>query len=83
MKLSILIAAAVIAAPAAAAPAEQGPTRERASAPRCSQQPCVPRIPASCLIDPSRPAARVCQHSASDVEKLGRWQLDQLIASLN
>lgn len=83
IELSLLIAAAGVAMPGAAPSTPQAPTRAPVAVARCAEQPCGARARASCVIDRSRSVARTCQHSARDMEELGRWQLDQLIASLN
>jgi hypothetical protein len=49
----------------------------------CTSAACAPRVPVTCVIDVRRAPARGCEHSARDVEELGRHQLDQLIATLN
>lgn len=80
----ILVLAGITAAAFATTPARAAePVNAPVASPRCEGNACLRRIAASCTINRARPAAKACQQSASDMEKLGREQLDQLIASLN
>lgn len=83
--IKILVIAGITAAAFASTPARaaQEPSAAPTASPRCEGNACLRRIAASCTIDRARRSARPCQQSASDMEKLGREQLDQLIASLN
>jgi hypothetical protein len=49
----------------------------------CASAACAPRVPANCVVEVRRAPTRGCEHSARDMEELGRHQLDQLIAGLN
>ena len=83
IKTSILIGTAMLAI--ASTPSHAAPERaaEQAVSRTCDEKSCIRPIAATCSIDPARRETVTCQHSARDLEELGRRQLDQLIASIN
>ena len=83
-KFSITTAIATLMVSAMPAHAAGEPLATTAAvATACTGTACSVRTPVSCVVNTQRPTARVCEHSAHDVEELSRQQLDQLIASLN
>jgi hypothetical protein len=80
--IAILIGAAFVAIASASVSTTPEPTNAPAASPRCDTKSCARRVPATCMINAANSKAGGCQHSARDMEELGRQQLDQLIASL-
>ncbi|MCD2315427.1 hypothetical protein LQ954_04605 [Sphingomonas sp. IC-11] len=82
-RIAILIGAVALATSAVPASAAPEPSHAPTPNTRCTEQACFVRAPATCTIDRAQRSIGTCEHSARDVEELGRRQLDQLIASLN
>lgn len=83
IKTSILLGSALVAIASTPARAAPEPTTKAAASQNCDEKSCVRKIAATCIINPARRDTVTCQHSARDLEELGRQQLDQLIASIN
>ncbi|OWK28665.1 hypothetical protein [Sphingomonas mucosissima] len=81
--IAILIGAAIVAVASAPVSATRERTDTPAISPRCDTKSCARRVPVTCMINAASSKAGACQHSARDMEELGRQQLDQLIAGLN